>query len=142
MRDPKTYRFTKDEIEDFANINAKNVKELEEKLKPLGFEREMIGKDGFVVNGNDDILCSFINKNTGVRYVFSVDSGNVLPLRMISTDINTGKNYSTIEFKRDANGNIVETVEKILKIQNKIILQNRRLRNRIILIQYAIRMVL
>lgn len=112
VRDPKTYRFTKDEIEDFANINAKNVKELEEKLKPLGFEREMIGKDGFVVNGNDDILCSFINKNTGVRYVFSVDSGNVLPLRMISTDINTGKNYSTIEFKRDANGNIVETVEK------------------------------
>ena len=92
VRDPKTYRFTKDEIEDFANINAKNVKELEEKLKPLGFEREMIGKDGFVVNGNDDILCSFINKNTGVRYVFSVDSGNVLPLRMISTDINTGKN--------------------------------------------------
>lgn len=112
VRDPKTYRFTKDEIEDFANINAKNVKELEEKLKPLGFEREMIGKDGFVVNGNDDILCSFINKNTGVRYVFSVASGNVLPLRMISTDINTGKNYSTIEFKRDANGNIVETVEK------------------------------
>ena len=111
-QDAKTHSFSKEEIEGFANIEAKNVKELEAKLKSQGFEREMIGQNGFVVTTNDEIYCSFINKETGIRYVFKYDNDRMIPHRMISTDVNTGAIYNTIEFKRDAEGNIIETIEK------------------------------
>lgn len=110
---PNARRFTEAEIKDFTEINARNVKELEEKLKSLGFEREMIGNNGVVMSQNgEDILFSFINKNTGVRYVFKAGDNKVIPHRIIQTDTNTGKIHNIIEIQRDANGNVAGTIEK------------------------------
>ncbi len=108
----QTHNFTKSEIDNFANISAKNVRELEEKLKPLGFEREMIGDNGFIVTPNGEILCSFINKNTGIRYVFSADGDIILPKRIISFDGNTNAINYSVEFKRNNEGEIVDIIEK------------------------------
>lgn len=110
---PNARRFTEAEIKDFTDINARNVKELEEKLKSLGFEREMIGNNGIVMSQNgEDILFSFINKNTGVRYVFKAGDNKVIPHRIIQTDTNTGKIHNSVEIQRDANGNVARTIEK------------------------------
>ncbi len=111
LRNPKTHDFSETEIKTFENIKAKNIKELEEQLKTYGFEREMLGYNG-VIPSNGQILFSFINKENGVRYVFSLENNSLLPFRMISTDPNIHTNYSSVEFRRDENGNIVETIQK------------------------------
>lgn len=60
-----------------------------------------------VLKYNGESFISFINKSTGTRYVFTVESSSITPRRMISTDINTGRNYHTVEVKFDADGNII-----------------------------------
>lgn len=107
--DTNAHRFSDDEIIKFSNIIADNAIELDEKLTSLGFERGLIGNDGFDGGG---IFYSYINKKTGVQYIFSVENNKILPKRMTLTDIDTNTKYHTIELKRDANGNIIETVEK------------------------------